>query len=99
MDSIESLNRRTIKFITMVKIKNVGRKAFCGRHHKENVGRKTFRDRHQKNNVKPYKGMTEYEIKSLTLAVIALILPYVERLIVHLVHLPIFTAAVNFISG
>jgi hypothetical protein len=79
--------------------KNVGRKASLGRHHKENVGRKTFRDRHQKNNVKPYRGMTEYEIKSLTLAVIALILPYVERLIVHLVHLPIFTAAVNFISG
>lgn len=51
----------------MVKIKNVGRKAFCGRHHKENVGRKTFRDRHQKNNVKPYRGMTMYEIQQIIL--------------------------------
>jgi hypothetical protein len=53
----------------------------------------------KKTTSSPIGGMTEYEIKSLTLAVIALILPYVERLIVHLVHLPIFTAAVNFISG
>ena len=51
----------------MVKIKNVGRKAFCGRHQKENVGRKTFCDRHQKFKVKPNRGMTEYEPQQINL--------------------------------
>lgn len=59
------------KIINMVKNKNVGHKAFCGRH--------------QKNNVKPYRGMTEYEFERLRLARLSIILSFVERLIGRLV--------------
>ena len=85
MDSIESLNRRTIKYIIMGQIKNVGHKTSLGRHHKENVGHKAFCGRHQKNNVKPYRGMTEYEFERLRLARLSIILSFVERLIGRLV--------------
>ena len=81
MDSIESLNRRTIKFITMVKIKNVGRKAFCGRHHK-----KALVIRRLVANIKnimssPISGLTKYENLQIKLEMACLALGGLELLV------------------
>lgn len=55
----------------MAQFKNVGHKAFCGRH--------------QKSSVKPNRGMTEYEFERLRLVRLCIILSFVERLIGRLV--------------